>query len=303
MQFLLELKTTSEDCSPGSMYWKKLTLDNQVSMYLAAAREMGFDVMGVVYDVIRKTALRPTSKGTETPASYESRIIGQMIEAPDRYFTRGVIVRTEADLEAHADDVWQIAELIRHARNKDRWPRYIGACVSYGSTCDYWPVCAEGAEIEGAHYETRPPMEAAPGTPEGRKHLPVLSASALSTWRQCPRKFYYAYELRRRKVGETSKPLWFGKLIHAAIETYHLEGIDAALERASDSERTPNEHDRAHARALVRGYDARWGSEPLRIIATEKPFTRALTNPETGAASRTFQLGGVVDAVVEEMGK
>lgn len=294
MQYILELKTTGEDCSPGSIYWKKLTLDNQVSMYISAAREMGHDVGGVVYDVIRKTGLRPTGKGTETPDSYESRIIAQIAEEPDRYFTRGVIVRTAEEIADHDADVWQMADLIRLARNSGRWPRYVGSCVAYGSTCDYWQVCAEGGDITSSHYESRAPM----GADDERRHLPVLSASAMATWRQCPRKFYYAYELRRRKVGEASKPLWFGKLIHAAVEAYNLQGLDAALAVAASAKEP---HEAAHARALLRGYHARWADAPLRIVATEKPFIRPLRNPDTGAASRTFELGGVVDAVVEEV--
>ena len=311
MKYLLELKTTSEDCSVGSFYWKKLTLDNQVSMYIAAARDMGHDVGGVVYDVIRKTGLRPTGKGTETPASYESRIVAQIAEEPDRYFMRGVIVRTVDEVAEHEADVWQMADLIRLARNAGRWPRYVGSCVMYGSTCDYWAVCAEGGDIgNDTIYKTREPMSGT-GVVVGHNgivspekvRLPILSASAMSTWRACPRKYYYGYELRRRKVGEDSKPLWFGKLIHSAVEAYNLTDKTAGDPLASalvvcDTAKEP--HEAAHARALLRGYHARWADAPLRIIATEAPFVRPLRNPDTGGVSRTFELGGFVDAIVEE---
>jgi hypothetical protein len=299
MRYLLELKTTSEDCSPGSVYWKKLTLDNQVSMYIAAARAMGEDVAGVVYDVIRKTGLRPLAKGAEAPDAYERRIVEQIAAEPDRYYTRGVIVRTDAEIAEHEADVWQMADLIRQARNRERWPRYVGACVMYGSACDYWAVCAEGANIgNDSLYQTR---EQGLGEPrdDGKTHLPVLSASAMNTWRACPRKYYYAYELRRRRVGEESKPLWFGKVIHAAVERYHRQGLEAALMACADAK---DPHEAAHARALIRGYDARWFNAPLRIVATERPFTRPLINPDTGGVSKTFQLGGIIDAVVDEIG-
>ena len=48
---------------------------------------------------------------------------------------------------------------------------------------------------------------------------------------------------------------------------------------------------------MLVGYAARWG-KPTGVIAVEKQFRMQLINPETGAASRTFMLGGKVDAIV-----
>lgn len=284
---LLELKTTSEDIEPGSIYWKKLTLDNQISMYLSAARDMGHDVSGVLYDVIRKTALRPVAKGTETPESYEARILAQIAESPERYYQRGVIVRTADEIREHDQDIWQTAELIQTSREQNRWPRYVGSCVSYGSSCDYWPVCSGETTIESDRYLTR----------DSKTHLPMLSPSAVRTWRECPRKYYYAQELRRRPVGDGRKPLWFGRLMHAAIEAYNLGDFDKAVAACSAS---PEPHEAAHARALLRGYAAMYGQRRYTFVATEKPFERALVHPDTGDTSPHFVLGGIVDAVVED---
>ena len=49
---------------------------------------------------------------------------------------------------------------------------------------------------------------------------------------------------------------------------------------------------------MVTGYLARWG-KPIGVISVEQTFRIPLVNPETGAASRTFSLGGRVDAIVE----
>ncbi len=296
MKYLQELKTTSEDCLPGTMYWKKLTLDNQVSMYISAARDMGHDVAGVLYDVIRKTGYKPTGKGTETPESYEQRIIKQIGEEPDRYYQRGIVVRTADEIVEHDADIWQVADLTRSARNTNRWPRYVGSCTTYNTTCDYWGVCSGETTIDSSHFESRPQMNDAN---DGKVRLPILSPSAVATWRTCPRKFYFAYELRRRRVGASSKPQFFGKLIHGAVEVYHKTGIEDALAWL-DAKVDADKHDVAHARALVRGYYARWADEPLKFIATEQQFTRPLRNPDTDGISRTFELGGVVDAIVEE---
>lgn len=48
---IMEHKTTADDISPGSEYWKQLRLDSQVSMYLSAEREEGRDTYTVLYDV------------------------------------------------------------------------------------------------------------------------------------------------------------------------------------------------------------------------------------------------------------
>lgn len=285
MILIHEIKTTSEDVSPGSVYWRRLTLDSQVSGYLAAAKALGYDAAGVQYDVLRKTGLRP--KQGETAESYEQRIVQQIGEDPDRYYARGVIVRTEMELEEHAADVWQVAELIRSARNSGRWPRYVGACMTYNTPCDYWSVCAEGGDVMGPLYRTAPPMVGS--------RLPVLSASALTTWRQCPRKYYYANELRRRRVAGESKPLWFGKLIHAAVQAFNNRVDPASVVELVNSCEDP--YDRAHARALMRGYVARW--PPLKMLATEKAYSMPLVNPDTGASSRTFECGGYVDGIIE----
>ncbi len=63
-KFLMEHKTTSEDISPGSAYWRKIFyVDAQVSTYLHAARALGIEE--VIYDVLRKPALRLGKKETE----------------------------------------------------------------------------------------------------------------------------------------------------------------------------------------------------------------------------------------------
>lgn len=56
----------------------------------------------------------------------------------------------------------------------------------------------------------------------------------------------------------------------------------------------------AKAEAMLRGYDARWGGEALTVLAVEAEFRAPVVNPATGAASRTWGLGGKIDAIVRE---
>lgn len=54
-----ETKTTGEDISDESDYWRTLRIDQQISLYLKAARRLGYDVSTVLYDVCRKPAIAP----------------------------------------------------------------------------------------------------------------------------------------------------------------------------------------------------------------------------------------------------
>jgi len=58
--WLLEHKTSSEDISPGSNYWRRLHLDTQISKYLVSLHHEFPDrqIMGVIYDVVKKPLQR-----------------------------------------------------------------------------------------------------------------------------------------------------------------------------------------------------------------------------------------------------
>lgn len=56
---IMEHKTSSEDISPGSAYWKRLKMDGQISIYYRGAESLGYDVQGCLYDVIGKPTMKP----------------------------------------------------------------------------------------------------------------------------------------------------------------------------------------------------------------------------------------------------
>ena len=57
--YVVEHKTTSLEIGAGSSYWRRLTLDSQISNYQVGARSLGHEPIGVIYDVIRKPQIRP----------------------------------------------------------------------------------------------------------------------------------------------------------------------------------------------------------------------------------------------------
>lgn len=160
--YVVEHKTTSEDIAPGGDYWQRLQIDAQVSNYVTGARLLGFDVAGVIYDVIRKPALKPLlatpaearryrkSDGAldarqraddENPEAFYDRLNAAIGPDLAAYYARALVVRVaEEEREAEAD-LWQTGLQIRDARRLNVWPRNADACVRYGRRCEFFGVC------------------------------------------------------------------------------------------------------------------------------------------------------------------
>jgi RecB family exonuclease len=157
---LMEYKTTSRDFSPGADYWLRLHMDQQLSLYILAARDLGYDIDTILYDVTRRPALRPLRatppekrkykkdgslyanqrEEDEAPEDYATRIAADIAERPEHYFARIEIARLEQDLQACAAEVWQQQLAIRNAQKTGHWYRNPGACFS-PFQCEYLPIC------------------------------------------------------------------------------------------------------------------------------------------------------------------
>jgi hypothetical protein len=130
------------------------------------------------------------------------------------------------------------------------------------------------------------------------RRLRVVTNSEMKTRRRCAREHHYAYGLGYRTV-EDAEALRFGKLWHMAMEDWWGgHGLDAAIYAGTQGDVDPFEA--AKIRVLLRGYDARWASEtPFSdVVAVEREFRAPLVNPDTGAPSRTYELGGKVDVLL-----
>jgi hypothetical protein len=231
----------------------------------------------------------------ETPEEHAVRLRADISADPNKYYARGIIVRLPDEAAEAARDTWLVAGSIRESMRLDAWPRNPGACDSYGRTCDYWSVCAGQAHLDDeALFRT---ADTAHEELPGVKHrLPLLTNSAMSAYRSCPRRYLYSYVQRRRPVV-TPHALTFGTLMHKGLEVWwSTVDLGATL---SVVQGAPDPFDVVRAQELLRGYHARWSEEPIRVLAVEKPFVAPLLNPETGHASRTFELGGKCDAIAE----
>lgn len=155
-----ENKTTSRDFVPGSDYWTQIRFDQQISIYIIAARALGYDVETVLYDVTRRPALRPLKAtpedkrkykkdGTlyanqrdkdETPEAYAARVAGAIKAEPEKHFARIEIARLDADLAECQQELWQQQKAIRTAQIAGHWYRNPQACFS-PFQCDYLDIC------------------------------------------------------------------------------------------------------------------------------------------------------------------
>lgn len=140
---LLERKTTGSDISPTSDYWLRLRGDRQVQMYVIAARKLGFDPRMVIWDVVRKPAIR--QKQTETVEMYAERLAADCQERPDFYFQRREMPVIESDLRRTEKELRMFEMEILWKRRKGIWPRNISERICPG--CEFNGPCMSGMEI------------------------------------------------------------------------------------------------------------------------------------------------------------
>lgn len=236
----------------------------------------------------------------ETLDEYRTRVRADIGAAPEKYFQRGVVLRLEQEEIDAAADTWELGRQIRESQLENRWPRNPEACETFGSFCPYWAVCTNEASINDPtrYREVKTSMSA---PEDGKRRLPILSVSAMKTYRSCQRRYLFAYEMRKRAVSDAIA-LRFGTVFHIGLEVWWTtvdlaKAIDAM--RVAYAKQEIDAVDAIKAEELLLGYHTRWKDEPLTVRAVEAEFVAPLVNPKTGAPSKTWELGGKIDAVVD----
>jgi len=169
---IVEHKTSSDDISPGSDYWKRLQIDNQVSTYFVGARAIGYDVQACLYDVIGKPRMRPLKATPESDRRYKKdgslyanqraedeslddfriRLREELQSNPGRWLQRGEVVRLESEEQDAAFDLWQVSSQIREADRTGRHPRNPSQCSAYGRTCEFFDVCTGTTSLDDPRF-------------------------------------------------------------------------------------------------------------------------------------------------------
>ena len=152
---IVEHKTTGEDISATSDYWTRLQFNGQLFLYVLAARAYGWDVDTVIYDVIRKPAIR--QKTNETPEQYGGRLAADAAERPDFYYARrevAILDSAIAEFEIQRDVICKMLLHCKAAARKAALPEHGWARNCNGVTCrgcDFAGFCMQCVHVDAQH--------------------------------------------------------------------------------------------------------------------------------------------------------
>jgi hypothetical protein len=164
--YLLEHKTAA---SIDANYLDKLWTDTQIALYCYYLRELGYPIVGVIYNVMLKSRLKQ-SKG-ETQEEYEARHAElaaknksgkstakrQLPETNEEFqgrlaawyakpeaFHREFIYLSEDRLAMLQEEVWEITQQYLDARRRGKWLLNTSHCFSFQRPCEYLAYCQSG---------------------------------------------------------------------------------------------------------------------------------------------------------------
>jgi hypothetical protein len=252
---LLEAKTTGDSLDPESDYWQRLAIDSSVSRQTLGALSLGIEVHSVLYLVFRRTMFRPaqipkldekglkivldargqrvlTQRGEprqsadanqgytlqtdlETAEAFEARLFDRATCDPGEFFAWREEGRIKTDLLEYISDAWSQGQRILWCR-KNGFSKNSDACKSYGSTCEYLPLCSKRANIDGITFKRA--LQPIPGE---KTHL---TDGALRAIRRCERYYELAYEqgVKRVREEEDEERLAFGITIQRKVRQWLL---------------------------------------------------------------------------------
>lgn len=149
--YLHEVKTSAAWDKNSERY---LRIDDQISGYVWAAHQLNFDVKGVIYTVVKKTASRPKLLpkkdrvhpdgpyddlvDKETIKQYLDRIREQMKEDPEHFFIRLTVQRNKAQIEAFDQRIYHAAVGLKDISIKQPYPQPSPMKCSF---CDAFKLC------------------------------------------------------------------------------------------------------------------------------------------------------------------
>lgn len=185
---VMETKLLSEELDDDSPLWKRLRIDHQISMYVNAARRLGYSADCVLYNVARKPTIKPTeiailddlgckvvldAKGERvrtqkgiwrqtgdkeqgyvlqtrpmTAGEWGDKLSDDIASRPDWYFARKEIPRLDVDLERYEAELWDIQKVMRDAQLNDR--HYRTCNKETCAWCGYFDMCSTGWQSSDA---------------------------------------------------------------------------------------------------------------------------------------------------------
>jgi hypothetical protein len=249
--YVVDHKTTSQPIDdPNAPYWRQLAVEGQATHYLLLAWLNGQKYDGAIWDVVRKPAISPKKltkaeranvvssrqyygrqvalgdlerlqvEERESPEMYESRLAADCLERPDWYFQRRSVPRLDHELEEYAGELWDIAQDLVQVRRTGKHYRNSGACLLYGSPCQFLGICSGHDAPDSDRWKRRERVHEELPLLEGDGR-DVLTNSRLRCFQTCRRKEHFQYTLGiERFDAEEREALYFGTIWHAGQEAW-----------------------------------------------------------------------------------
>lgn len=135
------------------------------------------------------------------------------------------------------------------------------------------------------------------------RHKVVITNSRRALHMTCPKKQYFRYVLGM-EPPEFAEALWFGSLIHEALETWHytnsLNAVQTTIDQHCHSQLDDPKikHLWHHAHAMMYCYAKKRPTEDFEVVDLEVPFIGPIFNPKTGGHSTLLWFAGKADGVV-----
>jgi hypothetical protein len=181
--YLLEHKTAS---SVDASYLDKLWTDTQIALYSFYLRQLGYPIVGVIYNVLLKSRLQQKTGETEaefavryaelaaknkngkstakrqlpeTDEEYQARL-AEWYSRPEA-FHREHVYLSEERLAMLQEEVWEITQQFLDARRRGKWLLNTSNCFSFQRPCEYLPYCQSGfnPNLVDNLYQIAPPHE------------------------------------------------------------------------------------------------------------------------------------------------
>jgi len=268
-RLIVDHKTTGEDISdPGGRYWKRLECDPQSTTYLLLCLSEGYDVGGIVWDVVQKPRIKPTTLNRaqvlelEVERTYCDSFFGgtdlflDELAPPCGTYANGEPKREESPLlygarvrkyvREHAKEMFQIRKInrtdedvydlnqsVRSVSRMIRWCELNGEWAQNLRSCfAYNHPCEYFDVCHGCE------LLESPSFVKVERDRWRLSHSAIGDFFTCPRKYYHRQICGYRPVTVESEALRTGSLWHAAMDCIYRElvephegGCDEPIER------------------------------------------------------------------------
>lgn len=141
------------------LFWNEtsrlvLAIDDQVTAYFAAMREIGRPLDKLLYRVTFKPGITQNSKINETLPQYLERLRKRIADDPSYAFEDHVLYRTDAQLDRFLEECNDVNQQIKLATRSGAWPKSTKNCTAFGG-CVFLPVCREEPSAPSL-YRVRP---------------------------------------------------------------------------------------------------------------------------------------------------